>query len=90
MPTTAGEVLNANGVFAVSGAHVVDQITGVGFGVTILLLALVFSSLGNYLQFKRNNALVDQMFNVIPTATASVLKAVADFKEAIDVLKRGS
>lgn len=87
MPTTTDEVLNANGPIAVSSAHIVDQITGVGFGVTILILAIIFAGVGNYLQFKRNNELVDQMFNVIPNATAAVLKAVADFKEAINGLK---
>jgi hypothetical protein len=66
----------------------VDQITGVGFGVTILILALCFSVLANVLQFKRNNSLVDQMFQMIPQATARVLEAVAQFKEAVDELRK--
>lgn len=75
-------VLDSNGALAVSGARVVDQITGVGFGVTILIIALAFAVFANYLQFRRNNSLVDKMFDVIPNQTAAVLKAVADFKEA--------
>lgn len=71
-----------------SGAHVIDQLTGVGFGVTILLLSLGLSLFGNFLQFKRNNSLVDQILNIVPTATSAVLKAVADFKEAINELRQ--
>lgn len=66
-----------------SGAHVVDQLTGVGFGVTILIISVGLSLFGNFLQFKRNNSLVDQILSIVPTATASVLQAVADFKQAI-------
>ncbi len=77
-------VLDGNGPMQVSGAHVVDQLTGVGFGVTILILSLCLSLLGNYLLFKRICSLTDQMFSIIPQTTATVLNAVDDFKEVLN------
>ncbi len=70
-----------------SGAKAIDQLTGVGFGVTILLILVAVLGLANWLQFKRNNSLVDQMFSIVPNATATVLQAVADFKQAIKDMK---
>ncbi len=36
-------VLNANGVIANSGAHVIDQISGVNVGFTIMFIVTLFS-----------------------------------------------
>lgn len=80
--------LDATGHLAKSASVIVDQISGVGFGVTILFLALAFSVFANILQFKRNNSLVDQILQIVPQATADVLKAVHEFKEAINELVR--
>lgn len=66
-----------------SGARVVDQITGVGFGVTILIIALGLSLLGNYLQFRRNNSLVDQLLTMLPTFTNQLNLAVENFKKVL-------
>lgn len=71
-----------------SGAAVIDQLTGVGVGFTILVLALGFSVFANIMQFKRNSSLTDQMFALIPTATASVLQAVHEFREAVNELTK--
>lgn len=67
-----------------AGANAINQLVDYGGTVIILCVALGFAVFGNVLQFRRNNALVDQMFNIIPQATAAVTQAVHDFKEALD------
>lgn len=77
------DLLSTSGPIAESGANVLNQITGIGFGVTMLFIALGFSVFANVMQFKRNSSLVDQMFTILPQATAQVLQAVAEFKEVV-------
>lgn len=81
--------LDANGALAVSGAHFIDQLTGVGFGVTILIISLAISLFGNYLQFRRNNEVVNHLVDLIPDATAAVAAAANELKEAyIEYLRK--
>lgn len=67
-----------------SGARLIDQLTGVGVGFTVICIMFGFSLFGNYIQFMRNKELVDQLLKILPDTVASVLKAVSDFKEALN------
>lgn len=72
-----------SGPIAASGAHIVDQITGVGFGVTILIIYCAVSTFGNVLLFKRVCSLTDQLFNLVPQSTAIVRDSVEKLQEVI-------
>jgi hypothetical protein len=75
--------MNSHPALEASGAKVVDQLSGVGVGFTILFLLVLLQFFVIYMQFRRNNSLVDQILGIVPNATATVLQAVADFKAAI-------
>lgn len=66
-----------------AGANAINSLVDYGATVIILCVALGFAVFANVLQFRRNNDLVDKLFNIIPTTTAAVIQAVADFKEAL-------
>lgn len=73
-----------------SVGRLIDQVSAQIFSIspftTGVVIALGFSVFANLLQFKRNNSLVDQLLNLIPTATSKVLEAVAQFKEIVNDL----
>jgi hypothetical protein len=66
-----------------AGNNIANQLTGVGAGFTIMILALALSLAVNYLQWKANRDLVDKMLNLMPTWIAAVQQAVKDFKEGM-------
>ena len=68
----------------VSGAKIIDQLSGVGAGFTILFLTLGVSLFLNYIQFKQKDKLVEQMLALIPDTVKSIVKVVQEFKEAVD------
>lgn len=72
-----------------SGALVINQLSSVGVGFTILILVFIISLAVNYLFFKRIASLTDQLLNIVPMTTATVLKAVDDFTQALKKLKDG-
>lgn len=79
--------MNSHPALEASGARVVDQLSSVGVGFTILFLLVCMQFFVIIMQFKRNNSLVDQILSLVPTATSTVLQAVADFKQAIKDMK---
>lgn len=71
-----------------SGALVINQLSSVGIGFTVLCLMFIISLLVNYVFFRRISSLTDQLLNMVPTTTSNVLKAVSDFQESLkEVLK---
>ncbi len=73
-----GSVLNANGALANSGARVVDQLSGVGVGFTIMLIVTLFSICVSFY-------LLQQLLSLIREG----IKSNAELKGAIeDALNR--
>jgi len=70
-----------------SGVKVIDQFFGQSFSISVLVLGLGLSLFFNYLQFRRNNSLVDQLLQLVPNMTAKVLEAVAKFQEVVNELR---
>ena len=62
--------------FDESGSKFVDQLSSIGAGFTILILLVILLLWMNYIQFRRNASLVDQIISIVPTAWATYRAAL--------------